>query len=108
MFQSRVYVPNSEADSVDVIDPISFRIVDHFAVGRRARSMCAAWDLTTLYVTTIAGTRSRRSIPAPAGGAPVAVDDPYNLYFTPDGTKAIVVAERLQRLDFRDPHTWSS
>jgi len=31
---------------------------------------------------------------------------PYNLYFTPDGTRAIVVAERLQRLDFYDPHTW--
>ncbi len=31
--------------------------------------------------------------------------DPYNLYFTPNGRRAIVVAERLQRLDFRDPHT---
>ncbi|MCA1700979.1 MAG: hypothetical protein LC790_19610, partial [Actinobacteria bacterium] len=30
----------------------------------------------------------------------------YNLYFTPDGRSAIVVAERLQRLDFRDPQTW--
>jgi DNA-binding beta-propeller fold protein YncE len=35
----------------------------------------------------------------------VPVQDPYNLYFTPDGRFAIVVAERLQRLDFRDPHT---
>jgi DNA-binding beta-propeller fold protein YncE len=33
------------------------------------------------------------------------VDDPYNLYFTPDGRYAIAVAERLRRLDFRDPHT---
>jgi YVTN family beta-propeller protein len=32
--------------------------------------------------------------------------DPYNLYFTPDGSKAIVVAEVLRRLDFRDPHSW--
>src|SRR2546428_14176000 len=29
---------------------------------------------------------------------------PYNLYFTPDGTKAIDVVERLQRIEFRDPH----
>src|SRR5205823_2608019 len=36
----------------------------------------------------------------------IPVEDPYNLYFTPDGTKAIVVAERLSRLDFRDPRTW--
>jgi DNA-binding beta-propeller fold protein YncE len=35
----------------------------------------------------------------------VPVADPYNLYFTPDGRYAIVVAERLRRLDFRDPHT---
>ena len=29
------------------------------------------------------------------------------MYFTPDGRYAIVVAERLQRLDFRDPHTFA-
>jgi YVTN family beta-propeller protein len=34
------------------------------------------------------------------------VSDPYNLYFTPDGSRAIVVAERLKRLDIRDPHTF--
>jgi YVTN family beta-propeller protein len=39
-------------------------------------------------------------------GTPVAVTDPYNLYFTPDGTKAIVVPELYDALDFRDPHTW--
>jgi YVTN family beta-propeller protein len=33
------------------------------------------------------------------------VDDPYNMYFTPDGRYAIVVAERLARLDFRDART---
>ncbi len=38
-------------------------------------------------------------------GDPVPVEDPYNLYFTPDGRNAIVVAEQLQRLDFRDPVT---
>ena len=36
---------------------------------------------------------------------PIPVEDPYNLYFTPNGKYAIVVAERLQRLDFRDPNT---
>ena len=33
------------------------------------------------------------------------MEDPYNLYFTPDGRAAIVVAEKQKRLDFRDPHT---
>ena len=31
--------------------------------------------------------------------------DPYNLYFSPDGRDAIVVAERLRRLDFRFAHS---
>jgi DNA-binding beta-propeller fold protein YncE len=39
-------------------------------------------------------------------GPPIPVDDPYNLYFTPDGTKAIVVPELFNSLDFRDPHTF--
>ena len=34
------------------------------------------------------------------------VDDPYNMYFTPDGKSAIVVAEARKRLDFYDPNTW--
>jgi DNA-binding beta-propeller fold protein YncE len=38
-------------------------------------------------------------------GTPLPVDDPYNMYFTPDGASAIVVAEARARLDFRDPHT---
>jgi hypothetical protein len=37
-------------------------------------------------------------------GAAVPVADPYN-YFTPDRKSAVVVAERLKRLDFRDPLT---
>ena len=33
------------------------------------------------------------------------VDDPYNMYFTPDGKYAINVAEARKRLDFLDPQT---
>jgi DNA-binding beta-propeller fold protein YncE len=35
----------------------------------------------------------------------VPVEDPYNMYFTPDGRYAVVMAERLRRIDFRDAHT---
>src|SRR4029434_10724928 len=38
-------------------------------------------------------------------GKTYPVDDPYNMYFTPDGKYAIVVAEALQRLMFRDAQT---
>ena len=38
-------------------------------------------------------------------GKPIPVDDPYNMYFSPDGKSAIIVAEAFKRLDFRDPKT---
>ncbi|HET9644786.1 MAG TPA: YncE family protein, partial [Burkholderiaceae bacterium] len=38
-------------------------------------------------------------------GPQIKVDDPYNMYFTPDGKEAIIVAEAFKRLDFRDPKT---
>jgi YVTN family beta-propeller protein len=38
-------------------------------------------------------------------GRPIAVDDPYNMYFSPDGKSAIIVAEAKKRLDFRNPAT---
>ena len=35
-------------------------------------------------------------------GETIQVKDPYNMYYTPDGKYAIVVAERMHALDFRD------
>ena len=29
----RIYVPNSQSNTVDVIDPHTYKIVEHFAVG---------------------------------------------------------------------------
>ena len=102
-----VYVPNSDSDTVDVIDPHTLRIVEHIAVGALPQHVVPSWDLRTLYVTNDAGN-SLTPIDPRTGkpGKPIPVDDPYNLYFTPDGAYAIVVAERLQRLDFRDPHSF--
>jgi DNA-binding beta-propeller fold protein YncE len=103
---ARVYVPNSGSATVDVIDQRSGRIVRHFAVGQLPQHVTPSWDLKTLWVTndtgnTLTPVDPRTSRP----GRPVPVDDPYNLYFTADGRRAIVVAERLRRLDFREPHT---
>jgi YVTN family beta-propeller protein len=101
-----VYVPNSLSDTVDVIDPTTFRIVEHFAVGRLPQHVVPSYDLRTLYVTNDLGN-SLTPIDPRTGtpGAPIPVDDPYNLYFTPNGKRAIVVAERRGRLDFRDAAT---
>jgi len=105
-FRPLVYVPNSKSSSVDVIDPETFRIVRHFAVGRQPQHVTPSWDLRRLWVGNGQGD-SLTPIDPRTGtpGAPVRVLDPYNLYFTPDGRFAIVVAERLRRLDFRDPQT---
>jgi YVTN family beta-propeller protein len=104
-----VYVPNSDSNTVDVIDQRTFKIVRHFAVGGLPQHIVPAYDLKTLYVTNDSGN-SLTPID-PNTGRPAAhtipVDDPYNMYFTPDGRYAIVVAERLHRLDFRDAHTFA-
>jgi DNA-binding beta-propeller fold protein YncE len=104
-----VYVPNSDSNTVDVIDQRTFKIVRHFAVGALPQHIVPAYDLKTLYVTNDSGN-SLTPID-PNTGKPSAhtipVDDPYNMYFTPDGRFAIVVAERLHRLDFRDAHTFA-
>jgi YVTN family beta-propeller protein len=102
-----VYVPNSDSNTVDVIDQRTFKVVRHFAVGSLPQHVVPAWDLRTLYVTNDLGN-SLTAID-PKTGAPtrtIPVDDPYNMYFTVDGRYAIVVAERLHRLDFRNAHTF--
>jgi YVTN family beta-propeller protein len=105
-FPSRVYVPNSESATVDVIDPATYQVVDHFNVGRLPQHIVPSYDLKTLWVLDDQGYALTKIDPATAKpGKTVSVDDPYNLYFTPDGTEAIVVAEALHRLDFRDAQT---
>ena len=105
--RSLIYVPNSQSNTVDVIDPATMKIVDHFAVGELPQHVTPAWDMKTLYVDNDLGNSLTPIDPTtgkPSGPA-IPVTDPYNLYFTPDGHFAIVVAERFNRLDFRDPHT---
>jgi DNA-binding beta-propeller fold protein YncE len=102
-----VYVPNSDSNTVDVIDQRTFRIVRQFAVGALPQHVVPAWNLKTLYVTNDEGNSLTPINPnTGAPGKPIPVEDPYNMYFTPDGKYAIVVAERLHRLDFRDAHTF--
>ncbi len=103
---SRVYVPNTLSNTVDVIDPTTFRVVDHLAVGAQPHHIVPSYDLRTLWVTNDKGNSLTPIDPGTGrAGRPVPVADPYNLYFAPDGHHAIVVAEQLRRLDFRDPHT---
>ena len=106
----RVYVPNLRSNDVYVIDPATAAVVDKFKVGRSPQHVVPAWDLKTLWVANNAEGRTDGSLTPidPVTGKPgkaIPVDDPYNMYFTPDGKSAIVVAEAKKRLDFRDPQT---
>lgn len=105
-FPSRVYVPNSESNTVSVIDPHTYKVIDEFPVGSLPQHVTPSYDLKTLWVDNDEGNSLTPIDPATGKpGKPIPVTDPYNLYFTPDGRYAIVVAERLRRLDFRDAHT---
>jgi YVTN family beta-propeller protein len=106
----RVYVPNRSSNDVWVIDPATFRVIDKFRVGVHPQHVVPSWDLKTLWVNNNAEGRNDGSVTPidPLTGKPgksIPVDDPYNMYFTPDGNAAIIVAEARKRLDFRDPQT---
>jgi YVTN family beta-propeller protein len=107
---TRVYVPNVKSHEVHVIDPVTLKVIDRFKVGRNPQHVVPSWDLTTLWVTNNAEGRTDGTLTPidPVTGKPgkeVVVDDPYNMYFTPDGKSAVIVAEAMKRLDFRDPKT---
>ncbi len=107
---ARVYVPNRRSNDVSVIDPETMRVIDRFKVGLNPQHVVPSWDLKTLWVTNNAeGTTAGSLTPIdPMSGRPgksIPVDDPYNMYFTPDGSSAIVVAEAHRRLDYRHPQT---
>jgi YVTN family beta-propeller protein len=106
----RIYVPNLRSNDVYVVDPREMKVIDRFKVGRSPQHIVPSWDLRTLWVTNNAEGRTDGSLTPidPVTGKPgpeVPVDDPYNMYATPDGKSAIIVAEARKRLDFRDPQT---
>lgn len=106
----RVYVPNRRSNDVWVIDLASMKVVDRFPVGAHPQHVVPSWDLKTLWVTNNAENRydgTLTPIDPMTGkpGKPIDVDNPYNMYFTPDGRSAVVVAEARRRLDFRHPQT---
>jgi YVTN family beta-propeller protein len=104
----RIYVPNSGGSTVTVINPATYRVIGSYQAGLNPQHVVPGYDMQMLYATNDkaddltpinprTGQRAGPNIPA---------DDPYNMYFTPDGRYAIVVAEARQHLDFRDPHSF--
>ncbi|MEU9092918.1 YncE family protein [Streptomyces sp. NPDC048428] len=105
-FPSRVYVPNTNSDTVSVIDPATYKVIETIPVGRQPQHVVPSWDLKTLWVNNDVGDSLTAIDPATGkAGKTVDVSDPYNLYFTPNGTYAIVMASMDRELVFRDAHT---
>ena len=105
-FPSFVYVPNTESNTVTVIDPATYKVMRTVPVGEQPQHVVPSWDLKTLWVNNDLGNTLTPINPATGEfGTPVSVHDPYNLYFTPDGKSAMVMAEADREIVFRDPHT---
>jgi YVTN family beta-propeller protein len=105
-FPELVYVPNGASHTVTVVDPRTQTVVDTFPAGKVPQHVVPSYDLTTLWVNSSGSNTLTKMDPATGKVVEtISVDDPYNLYFTPDGKDAVVMAERLRRIDFRDPVT---
>ncbi|KAA6223008.1 hypothetical protein CP973_14760 [Streptomyces albofaciens JCM 4342] len=105
-FPSRVYVPNTGSDTVSVIDPKTYKVIETIPVGVQPQHVVPSWDMKTLWVNNNRGHDLTPIDPATGrSGRPVDVHDPYNLYFTPNGKYAVVMASMDKELVFRDPKT---
>jgi YVTN family beta-propeller protein len=102
----RVYVPNSLSNTVTEINPSTYKVIRTFRVGKQPNHVTPSWNGSVLWVNNTDGDSLTPINPMTgAPGRPVPVADPYNLYFTPDGKNAMVIAETLARIDFLDPRT---
>ncbi|MET0764180.1 MAG: YncE family protein [Blastococcus sp.] len=102
-----VYVPHNGSGDVMVIDPATFQVVDRFPAGVEVQHVVPSYDMTTLYATDDVGYAITPIDPVTGShGERIPIDDPYNMYFLPDGSSAVSVAEALRTLVFYDPHTW--
>ena len=107
---TRVYVPNHSSNTVSVIDAATHKLIQTIKVGQGPEHIIPSWDMKTLWVANNANLTKNGSmtpIDTATGkvGKQIPVNDPYNMYFAPDDSSAIVVAEAFARLELRDPQT---
>ena len=102
-----VYVPHSGSGEVRVIDPATFQQIDQFPAGEEVQHVVPSYDMQMLYATDDIGNTITPIDPRTgAHGNRIPIIDPYNMYFWPDGSAAVSVAEARKTLVFYDPHTW--
>jgi YVTN family beta-propeller protein len=105
----RIYVPDSGGSTVTVINPATYKVIMTYQAGLNPQHVVPGYGMRTLYVTNDLANSLTPINPMTGrpAGKNIPVDDPYNMYYTPDGQYAIVVAEARQNLDFRDPKTFA-
>ena len=102
-----VYVPHSGSGEVRVIDPATFQQIDQFPAGQEVQHVVPSYDMQMLYATDDIGNTITPIDPRTgAHGDRIPIIDPYNMYFWPDGSAAVSVAEARKTLVFYDWHTW--
>ena len=112
-FPERVYVPDEASGDLFVIDPTTYQIIDRYHVGASAQHVTPDWDLQRLYVECVFEGSGRLAIIDPLSGklsGGIDMLGPYNLYFPPDGSTAIVVVDRANpgvQMYFYDRATWT-
>ncbi len=102
-----LYVPDSNGSTTTVIDQRTRRVVRVIHSGALSQHVNPSYDLRTLYVDASAADRLVAINPRTARvERRIHVTRPYNLYFTPDGRQAIVMAEEHDAITFTDPQTF--
>jgi DNA-binding beta-propeller fold protein YncE len=103
-----IYVPNSYGRPITtVISQRTRKVVRILHTGELSQHVTPSYDLKTLYVEASAADRLVALDPH-TGRIEKRIPQtrPYNLYFTPDGERAIVMAEQDDEIVFDDPHTF--
>jgi YVTN family beta-propeller protein len=102
-----IYVPNTQSNTVEVFDQKTYKLISRTKVSREPQHVVPSWDLKTLYANSDKGN-SLTPYDAKTGkpGKKITLQDPYNLYFTPNGKYAVVMEERMREVVFVDPHTF--
>lgn len=111
-YPSLIYVPCGGDDMVDIIDPKTYKVIRSYNVNPKKthhaepQHVVPSWDLKTLWATNDLNDTLTKFDPSTGEmKETIPVDDPYNMYYTPDGKYAMVVCERKKWFDFRDPQT---
>jgi YVTN family beta-propeller protein len=102
-----LYVPDSTGSTVTVISQRTHHVVRVITTGLLSQHVVPSYDLRTLLANASAADKLVEISPRTARRTgSISVPRPYNLYYTPDGKRAVVMVEQHNVIRFADPHTF--